>query len=245
MAHTWGQLGGRRILVTGAASGIGAATAGLLTELGARVAQLDLDTTGLADLDGSVNVVADLRDPAAIAVAIDEAASALGGLDGLVNAAGVMQSGMIEEIDDVAWNTVIAVNLTAPFLSVRAALPHLRAAAPSAVVNVISGSCLRPYVGMSAYIASKGGLNAMSLAMASELGPDVRVNAVAPGATNTPMARNTFEDPQRLEVMRQSYALQKLGEPGEVADAIAFLLGPQAGHITGATLAVDGGRSFH
>ena len=245
MANDWGRLDGRRILVTGAASGIGAATAALLTKLGARVARLDIDTANMTPLDGSVDITADLRDAGAVAAAIDKATNQLGGLDGLVNAAGVMQAGNIEEIDDATWNTVVAVNLTAPFLTVRAALPRLRAAAPSSIVNVISGSCLRPYGGMSAYIASKGGLTAMSLAMASELGPEIRVNSVAPGATNTPMAAGAFEDPQKLEVMRQGYALQKLGEPEEIADAIAFLLGPQAGHITGTTLAVDGGRSFH
>ncbi len=249
-----GRLAGRRILVTGAGarSGIGRAAAEALAREGARLALVDLDPEGVAELArelGATGIACDLSRPEQIAPAVARAAEALGGLDGVCNVAGTARPATVEATTLEDWTFVLGVNLTAPFLMVQAGLPHLRAAvrpgfAPS-VVNVSSGSALLP-VGMalSSYVASKSGLVGLSKAMASELAPQIRVNVVCPGAVETglvpPSVIETANDPAR-----SPYALKRAARPEEIAGALVYLLSDEASYVTGTVLAVDGGRTFH
>jgi NAD(P)-dependent dehydrogenase (short-subunit alcohol dehydrogenase family) len=239
------RLDGRRILVTGGASGIGRATGELFVREGAAVAVLDRDA---AHFTGMHAITADVSDAASVARAVREAGQALGGLDGLVNAAGVFfNKGLMETTAEV-WDTTIAVNLTGTFLCVQAAVPLLRDAGHASIVNIASGVGLLPTgSGSTAYVASKGGVIAMTRAMAAELAPSIRVNAICPGAVETPMTDGTLRDAAGAVVpaIVDRYALRRPAAPEEIATAILFLTAHDSSFVTGVSLAVDGGRTFH
>jgi NAD(P)-dependent dehydrogenase (short-subunit alcohol dehydrogenase family) len=240
-----GRLQGRRIVVTGAASGIGRATAELFAREGARLALLDMRAPDLAG-PGVHGIAADVADERSVAAAIATAAQEMDGIDGIVNAAGIFPVAKIEDTSLEQWQHVLAVNLTGPFLVVRAALPHLRRAEQATIVNLSSGSALIPYPELGAYGASKGGLSVASKVWAAELGPKIRVNVVAPGMTRTGMVAQWYPDTAQLDAKAKSlYALQRIAEPAEIAQAILFLTSAESSVITGATLAADGGRTFH
>jgi NAD(P)-dependent dehydrogenase (short-subunit alcohol dehydrogenase family) len=245
-----GRLAGRRILITGAASGIGRATAELFAAEGAALALIDRDAP--PPLEAAATAVepvllgADVSDETSVQVAVEAAATALGGLDGIVNAAGIFPVATLEDTTLELWNRTLAVNLTGPFLVIRAALRHLRAARSATIVNVSSGSAIVPYPDLGAYGASKGGLAVASKVWAAELGPTIRVNVVAPGMTRTRMVTDWHPDPDRLaDRAKALYALQRIAEPAEIAAAILFLTGDESSVVTGATLVADGGRTFH
>lgn len=239
------RLAGRRILLTGGASGIGEATARACRREGAALALLDVDREAVERVAGELGVtalVADLRDAAALPAAVDGAAEALGGLDGVVNCAGVNVTGPFGQLTLGDWNRALEVNLTGPFVVCQAALRHLQPG--SAIVNVASGVGLRPdSANVTPYAASKGGLIALTRALAAELAPHIRANVVAPGLTRTPMtAHLLIGDPPPAAAR---YALQRAADPAEIAAAILFLLSDEASFITGVVLAADGGRTFH
>ncbi|MBT9290996.1 SDR family NAD(P)-dependent oxidoreductase [Prosthecodimorpha staleyi] len=245
-----GRLAGRRILITGAASGIGRATAELFAAEGAALALIDRDAPpALETVATAVEPVllgADVSDENSVQVAVAAAAAALGGLDGIVNAAGIFPVAKLEDTTLELWNRTLAVNLTGPFLVIRAALPHLKAARSATIVNVSSGSAIVPYPDLGAYGASKGGLAVASKVWAAELGPTIRVNVVAPGMTRTRMVTDWHPEPDRLaDRAKALYALQRIAEPAEIAAAILFLTGDESSVVTGATLVADGGRTFH
>lgn len=226
------RLAGRRIVVTGAASGIGKATAALLEEEGAKVARLDR-----AEVAGGF--ACDVSDPSSAARAVAAAAEGLGGIDGVVNAAGIMRTGPTAQITPETWDSVIGINLTGTFRVISACLPWLDQAEGAAIVNIASGAGLLPNApGLAAYAASKGGVIALTKALAADLAPRIRVNCICPGMVDTPMA-----DGHRANV--GNYALKRIADPLEIARTILFLLGGEASYITGAALAVDGGRTFH
>lgn len=245
------RLEGRRIVVTGAASGIGAAVARLAAAEGARVACFDRDGAGAGTLAGSLPTQGhsehvDVTDPDGVRRALDAAAKALGGIDGLVNSAGVVALGPITEISLETWRQVIDVNLTGTFLVSQAAVPHLRAATNAAVVNIASAQALMPIAGAAAYAASKGGVQSLSKALAAELAPDIRVNCICPGLIDTPMNAGLKKAPEDgPPVPLDRYALRRWGQPDEIAASIIYLLSNDASYVTGATLAIDGGRTFH
>jgi NAD(P)-dependent dehydrogenase (short-subunit alcohol dehydrogenase family) len=245
------RFAGRHIYVTGAASGIGRATAQLLAEGGAALALVDLNETGLsetASVTGGNPFVVDLCDGAAIENSVQRAADTLGGLDGVVNCAGVAHGAGIATLEPKDWDRVLAINLTAPYRVCRAALPLLRQREGSSIVNIASGTALLPAgPGAAAYAASKGGLISLTKALAAELAPTVRANIVCPGATDTPMAASMLHNDDRSVADRflAAYALKRAADPSEVAEAIAFLISDEASFITGIVLAADGGRSFH
>jgi NAD(P)-dependent dehydrogenase (short-subunit alcohol dehydrogenase family) len=165
-----------------------------------------------------------------------------------VNAAGVFINKDLMETDAQTWNTTIAVNLTGTFLCVQAAVPLLRQAAKATIVNLASGVGLLPTGGGStAYVASKGGVIAMTRALAAELAPGIRVNAVCPGAVETPMTDGTLRDAAGaiLPAIVNRYALGRPASPEEIAAAILFLISHESSFVTGVNLAVDGGRTFH
>jgi NAD(P)-dependent dehydrogenase (short-subunit alcohol dehydrogenase family) len=241
----------RRVLITGAASGIGRATALRLHRNGARLALLDRDGDGLADLCAVTDSVAlhlDLEEASALSGSVSRAAERLGGLDGLVNGAGLGQPVAFEQTDEAVLQRFLAINLVAPFVLCRAALPYLREARGAAIVNVASAVALHPDIPMTtAYAASKGALVSFSKALAAEVAPDVRVNVVCPGVTDTAMAAPVLaaQADDDIPPFLRRYAMRRAADPAEIAATIAFLLGPDASFMTGAALAVDGGRSFH
>ena len=239
------RLTGRKILITGGASGIGRATCALFVQEGASVVVLDRNTADVADVRA---IAADVSDAGSVTRAMQEVAQVMGGLDGLVNAAGVFINKDLMGTDAQTWNTTIAVNLTGTFLCVQAAVPLLRQAAQATIVNLASGVGLLPTGGGStAYVASKGGVIAMTRALAAELAPGIRVNAVCPGAVETPMTDGTLRDAAGaiMPAIVTRYALGRPASPEEIAAAILFLISHESSFVTGVNLAVDGGRTFH
>lgn len=236
------RLEGRRIVVTGAASGIGRRVAKVFVAEGARVALFDLNAEGLSHVaaeTGGLSCPVNITDEEATQAIAAKAAEALGGIDGIVNAAGIMPTGSMADTSADLFRKVIDVNLTGTYIVVRACLSFLKQSPLASVVNIASAQGLLPNApGHTAYAASKGGVVNLTRAMASDLAPMIRVNCVAPGMVDTPMA-----DGFRANV--GNYALKRLADPEEIANAILFLISSDASFVTGATLAVDGGRSFH
>lgn len=235
------RLYGRRVVITGAASGIGKAVAELCISEGATVALFDLDLGGaelvLGDARGIAQSV-DVRRVDEVEAAVATSAKAMGGIDGLVNAAGIMLIGPTSDFEFDDWNRIIGINLTGSFNVAKSCLPHL-VANKGSVVNIASATGLLPNApGTVAYAASKGGVVAMSKALAADLAPNVRVNCVCPGLVDTPLS-------QAFEQNMSNYALRRPAQPEEIARTILFLLSDEASYVTGAALAVDGGRSFH
>ena len=236
------RLKGRRIIVTGAAAGIGRSTAQLFAREGAAVALLDRDKEKLqvaAEEIGGWAFPVDITDDDAVTGAIEEAAATLSGIDGVVNAAGIMFQGLASEVSAQEWRRVIDINLTGTYNVVRGCIPWLLQEPSATVVTIASAAGLMPNAaGLTAYAASKGGVIALSKALAAELAPKVRVNTVCPGMVDTAMA-----DGFRGNV--GNYALKRLADPVEIAHAILFLTSQESSYVTGAALAADGGRSFH
>lgn len=230
-----GRMKDRRIAITGAASGIGRRTAEIFAAQGASLLLLDRD----AIENSHASFAVDVTDEAGLLSAVERGAAVLGGLDGLVTCAGIMWRGSVPEAGAANWRYVIEVNLTGTYLAVRAALPFLEQAQNASIVTVGSAMGLFPNIAeRTAYAASKGGVVSLTRALAAELGPNIRVNCVCPGLVDTPMAdgvRGNFGN----------YALGRLADPTEIANALLFLTSQEASYVTGATLAADGGRSFH
>jgi NAD(P)-dependent dehydrogenase (short-subunit alcohol dehydrogenase family) len=245
------RLQGRRILITGAASGIGAATARLFRAEGARLALIDRQEQALQAIAQELDALAlplDLVDLEALEPAVERAARELGGLDGVVNCAGIGVGGPIGDVTLELLQRAIAINLTAPYLICRAALPHLQRETGGTIVNVASGQGLLPNTpNATAYAATKGGLVNFTKGLAAEAAPRVRANVICPGVTNTPMAQGLFaayDDPSDAPAVKQ-YALKRVADPLEIANGILFLTSAESSFVTGVALAVDGGRSFH
>ncbi|AVC46486.1 KR domain protein (plasmid) [Rhizobium leguminosarum bv. viciae] len=211
-------------------------------EEGAKVILLDrnagaLETT-FGGRDGVIAEV-DITKEDQVTAAINQAAEKIGGIDGVINAAGIMMTGPTAEITPKIWRQVLDVNLSGSFFVIQACLPWLRRNEISTVVNIASGAGLLPNApGLAAYAASKGGVIALTKALAADLAPAIRVNCVCPGMVDTPMA-----DGFRTNV--GNYALKRIADPAEIARAMLFLTSPDSSYVTGATLAVDGGRTFH
>jgi 2-keto-3-deoxy-L-fuconate dehydrogenase len=241
-----GDFDGMVALVTGGASGIGAATAGLLAERGARVAVLDLDPDA-ADAR-HLRLACDVGDRASVDRAVGRVAADLGRLDVVVNNAGVGAQGDVAANDDDEWRRVLDVNVVGIVRVSRAALPHLRRSDRAAVVNTCSVVATLGLPNRALYAASKGAVLALTLAMAADHVRDgIRVNCVTPGTVETPWVGRLLEaagDPAaELAALRARQPLGRLVGPAEVAAAIAYLAGPQAGATTGTALAVDGGMA--
>jgi NAD(P)-dependent dehydrogenase (short-subunit alcohol dehydrogenase family) len=235
----------RHILITGAGSGIGKATAELFTEEGARVALLDINkdsVEGTAQSLGGVAVAADVRDEQGVIEAVGIVAETLDGLDGLVNAAGIGMRANLEDLDMDLWRRVIDINLTGTYVMCRAVLPYLRRAKEATIVNVASGAATRNGPGRSAYIASKAGVIAFTRGIASELAPDIRVNAILPGAVETPLLQGMMANQEAREALESRYAMGRVGQPREIANAILFMTSKQSSFMTGSPMLVDGGQ---
>lgn len=238
----------RTALVTGAARGIGLATARLFLRDGWRVALLDIDREGLAGavaaLDQPERTLAlpcDISDEAGVTDAVAATADRFGRLDALVNNAGIAVFKPLLETTPVEWARVLAVNLTGPFLSTRAAAPVMARTGGGAIVNITSISGLRASTLRVAYGTSKAGLAHLTKQQAVELaGLGIRVNAVAPGPVDTAMAKAVHSPAIRADY-HDAVPLNRYGLEEEIAEAIVFLAGPRAAYVTGQVLAVDGG----
>jgi NAD(P)-dependent dehydrogenase (short-subunit alcohol dehydrogenase family) len=233
-------------LVTGGASGIGAATAGLLQERGARVAVLDRSTAGAPD--GVLALSCDVTDHAAVDRAVATVVEEFGRLDVVVNNAGIGATGDVGANDEAEWARVLDVNVTAIARVTRAALPHLRRSPHAAVVNMCSAVAFVGVRQRALYSASKGAVHALTLAMAADhVQEGIRVNAVAPGTADTPwVARllDAADDPAAAAAgLRARQPLGRLVTADEVAFAVVQLASPSAASTTGTVLRVDGGMT--
>ena len=232
-------------VVTGGASGIGAATAKLLVERGASVASLDL--SGGAP-NGATGITCDVADRSSVYAAVAETVERLGRLDVLVNNAGIGAQGDVAANDDAEWSRVLDVNVTGIARVSAAALPHLRSSPHAAIVNTCSAVAFVGVRHRALYSASKGAVHALTLAMAADHVQDgIRVNAVAPGTADTPWVGrllDTAENPDAAAAaLRARQPLGRLVSADEVAHAIASLASPAAASTTGAVLRVDGGMT--
>lgn len=236
-------------LVTGATSGIGLATAKLLHDRGATVLATGRRPGALDAKSGErwIPVAGDLTDDGFRERLVAAARDRLGGLDILVNAAGILVGGTLESTDLASWDRMLDINLRSIFALTRLAIPLLRAR-KGAIVNVSSVTGTRAFPGVLAYCVSKAALDQLTRCLALELATDgVRVNAVNPGVVRTALHTRGGMDGASyaafLERGKATHPLGRVGEPAEVAELIAFLASEQAGWITGETVAIDGGRA--
>jgi len=245
------HLGGRVIAVTGAASGIGRATALLFGAEGAQVACLDVQEEAVQGVAAEIARAGgqafarrlDVTDPSSVEDAFAAVIERFGKLHTLVNAAGVGGFVPFAEMTLAEWNRVIAINLTGTFLTCHAALPHLLAVKGASIVNISSIAGLKGQAYSSAYNASKGGVALLTRGLANEFAKrKLRVNAVCPGGVMTPLlAGFALEGLDADLIARMQNPANTLAEPDEVANLIAFLASDRAAYITGVTYPVDGG----
>jgi len=245
---------GKTIIVTGATSGIGRATAEAFGRAAATIVLVGRNESVLTEVVEHVRSSGATAMPCAADVTADGAAERIvsaaldlsGGVDVLVNAAGVIAAATLEATTDAVWNTMMAVNVTAPFRLMRAAAPHLKAR-KGAVVNVSSVNGLRSFPGVLAYCVSKAAVDQLTRCAAIEMAPlGVRVNAVNPGVTVTNLHRRSgMAEPQYEAFLERSKETHPLGRPGraeEIAELILFLASDRAAWMTGETIPIDGGR---
>ncbi len=253
------RLEGRRIVISGAASGVGRAIAKLFHQQNAAVALVDRDADRLATTCAELaagggakvaSAVADVTDDQVLRASIDQVAHELGGLDGLVGVAGLDLERPFDQMSRADWDQVLTVNLTGAFSLTSASLPHLKQAGGGSVLLVASGAALRPIASRTAYCASKAGVVMFAKALAVDLAEaGIRSNVICPGVVDTPMFRSALADApdpkEALASVLDRYLIKEIARPDDIANAALFLTSDEAAHITGAALAVDGGRAFH
>jgi NAD(P)-dependent dehydrogenase (short-subunit alcohol dehydrogenase family) len=241
---------GKVALVSGAASGIGRAAARRLAQEGARLLCLDVQGQAVAELGKELRELGaevearacDVSDPAQVRAAVEACVERFGRLDCLVHMAGILHMGHFAELDLATWNRVLAVNLTSTFLICQAALPHLERSGG----NVVTAASTASMAGLpygAAYAASKGGVQALTRALAVEYGKrGVRVNAVCPGSIQTPMTRRpALPADASMDLIRRQMPLDRPRGPEVVAGLIALLASEDGAHINGEEIRVDGG----
>jgi NAD(P)-dependent dehydrogenase (short-subunit alcohol dehydrogenase family) len=252
------RLEGKRALITGAASGIGRVIAQRFIAEGARIALIDLDAERVAiaarELGPQVvaGIDADVADASAVERATAAALGRLGGLDALVNNAGIPMVGAAHELSETHWDRALAVDLRSVYLVSRAAWPHLRASAAGSDHHTASITSTASIAGVwatpaqAAYSAAKAGVIMLTKCMALDGARDhIRVNAVAPGFVQTPMLESYLAAQQDPAAARAAVTalcpLGRLGDPGDIAAAFVYLASDEAGWVTGTTMPVDGG----
>jgi 3-oxoacyl-[acyl-carrier protein] reductase len=251
------SVAGKRVIVTGAASGMGRATAHLFADEGARVAVVDLQpervlavTDEIRDVhgpDAAVDVVCDVSDHDALKAMVATVVGRLGGIDIVINNAGVsLVTSAFQDEDDYEanWARTLDINLTAHSRLIRLALPHLRAAGGGRIVNVASTESIVTTAGLAAYAASKAGVVGLTKSFAVELGRHgLTVNCICPGPINTGMTANIDDQSKEIYAKRR-VPLRRYGDPEEVAQMTVSLCLPAASFLNGAVIPVDGGMTI-
>jgi NAD(P)-dependent dehydrogenase (short-subunit alcohol dehydrogenase family) len=235
------DLSRKKAVVGGGGGAIGLAIAKTLTEAGAQVTVFDTRLDALDSCPGIAGREVDFLDVDAIQKAVD---SLEGGVDILVNAAGINFSRPISKITEQDWDRLQGINVKSCFFLAKAVLPHMARRGGGAITFVSSCSAGLGYPGIVDYCTSKGGINALVRCLACELAPrNIRVNAIAPGTVKTPMTRGLWDDPAKCAGHEATIPLRRLGDPREQAMAVLFLVSDMAAYITGAILPVDGGMT--
>lgn len=253
-SHADGTLAERVVVVTGAASGIGRATALECATEGAAVGLVDRDAEGLARVEARIQemgrrtlaVATDVTREEDCVRAQETIRERLGDIEALCNCAGVIRRATVVETDPAAWDEVFAVNVRGTFLMCRAVIPGMEGRGRGAIVNIGSGWGLVGGSRAAAYCASKGAVVQLTRAMAIDHGPaGVRINCICPGDTDTPMLRYEADalgvDPSGFLDEAADRPLGRVGSPDEIARAVVFLVSDAASYVTGTTLVVDGG----
>jgi len=246
------RLCGKVAIVTGGGSGIGRATSRLFAREGARVVIADYDGTSAAAAadeiraEGGValSVVTDVSDAEQVAHMVRSAWDAYGRIDILFNNAGVLASGSVLDTDVATWQRVMNINLTGVFLCSKAVLPHMIDAGGGSIINMSSSTGAHDAnANAAAYVASKGGVTLLTRCMAIDHAKaHVRVNAIAPGPTDTPMLRRALT-PDALAAFAATFPMGRLGQPEELAQVALFLASDDASFVTGAVFCADGGQT--
>jgi NAD(P)-dependent dehydrogenase (short-subunit alcohol dehydrogenase family) len=238
-----GLLDGQTAVITGGASGIGAATARRMVVEGARVAIVDVDGDGAGAVASEINgfaFTADVADADAIGAALAAATDALGGLTILFNNAGIGAARPLHEYSDGQWAKLVGVNLAGTFHGIRAAVPLMRERG-GCIVNHASVSGMRPTRYEGPYSAAKAAVISLTMDAALEYGPEIRVNCVSPGLIETPLTAGVLGDLSLRHAVEQATPLRRVGTADDVANAVVYLASPLAAYVTGHNLVVDGG----
>jgi NAD(P)-dependent dehydrogenase (short-subunit alcohol dehydrogenase family) len=242
-----GAFEGRRVLVTGGGSGIGAATCRLFAAEGAAVAVLDRSADTAAAVAAAIGghaIVADVASPDSVRAAVDDAVQALGGLTDVVSNAGVGSWRPLHTYTDEQWRLILDVNLSGAFYVLRAAVPVMLEAGGGSVVHVASLNAQRSVPGEGPYSAAKAGVVSLTRTAALEYAPTVRVNCVSPGVIDTPLTEAITGSAALAEAVTEAIPAARIATAEEVASVIAFLCTDAASYITGQDLVVDGGSGL-
>lgn len=245
--ETKNRLEGRRIVVTGAARGMGLATAQLFAAEGASLALCDMNEQGVraaAEELGCFGSACDVSDEADVKRFAAAAEEAMGGVDGLINAAGLLIMKPFLETALSEWQRILDVNLTGTMLMCQALVPAIQRSGAGTIVNIASIGGLQAGPLCSAYSVSKAGVIMLSNALAMEVGPEIRVNTVCPGTIQTDMTANLLAGDGSRERLTDRAALKRLGVPEDVARAMLFLTADESSFVNGDTLTVDGGCTY-
>ena len=240
------ELRGRRVVISGASSGIGLETARMLASKGAEVCLTARRAGPLAAAakeigDGAWAWPCDVADPESVVALAAETKTRWGAVDGLVNNAGFAPMARLDETPNDVWDETFAINVRGPFLLCRELGPMLKEGESPAVVNVSSTLAERAIQGMAAYNASKAALNQLTRSLALEWAPQVRVNAVMPAVVETPIHATRGMSSEQVEAMGEMHPMRRVGQPEDVAAMISFLLSDASSWMTGAVIPVDGG----
>lgn len=248
-SQTSGYFNDRIALVTGGASGIGRAVTDKLVNLGARVAVWDINGERLEECrsqhgDRVFTAVVNVADRAAVEAAMQATVTTLGGVDHLLNNAGIIGQRMtVEDMNEPELDRVLSVNLKSAFYVSNAFINATSTREDRSIVNLSSiAARTGGMVGNIAYATTKGAIASFTVALAKELAPKARVNALAPGVINTEIQKDVFADPANIEAMANLIPLKRLGTAAEVADAAVWLMSGEASYITGVVVDVSGGR---
>lgn len=235
------NLSGRKAIVAGGGGAIGFAIAKELSRAGAAVTVFDLSIERVKEQSQVTGKLVDLTSVEAIRQAVEDVGGS-DGIDVMVNAAGINPTMSVAEMAEADWDQVLGVNLKSCFFLTQAVQPHMRFRGGGSIILISSCSASLGYPGLSAYGASKAGIEGLVRGLACDLAPDnIRVNAIAPGTTKTPMTRGLWEDPQKCAAHEATIPLRRLGDVNDNAMAVLFLACDLSSYITGAVIPVDGG----